>query len=144
MEVSHEMSVKNIKEIKILSNVRLIYSGDLNPIYSKENLHVKFVLSGQVRGGIICYLCLDGLELSPVEKNFIYPLFTESMNILIGKQISTDPELGTLKIKLSPPKLSMISKEINSTLKSTIQKYDLEFDGYICPVIIEYSIEALN
>lgn len=144
MEVSRALDITSINEIKILSNVRLINRRDLNPIYSKENLHTQFTLSGELKGGITCYLCLDGHELTPTDKNFIFPLFVESMNILVGKQISQDKELKTFNVKLSPPKLSMLSKEVNTALKSSMQHYDLELEGFSFSILTEYSIEALS
>lgn len=144
MEVLKTFEINRIDEIKILSNVRLIHRHDLNPIYSKENLQVQFKVEGELKGQITCYLCLDGHELEPVEKNYIFPLFVESMNILIGKQISLDEELSTYEVKLSPPRLSMISKELNTSFKSTMQKYYLELEGMSFSVLTEYSIEVMN
>lgn len=144
MEVSRVLEVNSINEIKILSNVRLIHSRDLNPIYSKDNLHVQFNLSGELRGNITCYLCLDKQEIEPIEKNYIFPLFVEAMNILIGKQLSQGEDLKHFKIQLSPPKLSMIPKEINTAVKSTTQFYELELDGFRFSILTEYSIEALS
>lgn len=144
MEVSRALEVTSIKEIKILSNARLIHRQDLNPFYSKDNLHVQFQISGELRGAITCYLCLDKQELEPMEKNYIFPLFVEAMNILVGKQLSQGDDLKHFKIKLSPPKLSMIPKEINTALKSTTQFYELELDGYRFSILTEYSIEALS
>lgn len=144
MEVSRIIEVSSINEIKILSNVRLISRRDLNPAYSKNNLQVSFSISGDLTGNITCYLCLDNQELTPSDKNFIYPLFVESMNILIGKQISTDPQLKSFNLKLAAPKMSMNSKEVNSIYKSSMQSYDLELDGMCFTILTEYIIGALN
>ena len=144
MEVSHAVLLDSINEIKILSNVRLINHESIGSIDSKDNLHVQFSLSGEVRGAITCYLCLDGHELTSTDKNVIFPLFVEAMNILIGKQISQDQKFKTSIIKLSPPKLSMIPREINTALKSGIQRYQLELDQHSFTIITEYSIEALS
>lgn len=144
MEVLKPVELVRIDEIKILENVRLIHRLDLNPVYSKDNLRVQFEISGEIKGNITCYLCLDGQELAPVEKNYIFPLFVESMNILIGRQITLDDELSHFKIKLSSPKLSMIAKEINTSLRGLTQKYDLELEDRSYQVLTEYSLEALN
>lgn len=144
MEVSRAFEISSINEIKILSNVRLIRRQDLNPIYSKENLQVQFQLSGELSGTINCFLCLDGHELSASDKNYLFPLFVESMNILIGKQVSTDKELNNYQIKLSPPKLSMIPKELNTTYKASMQSYYLELEGYSLAVLSEYIIGVLS
>lgn len=144
MEVTKPIELARISEIRILQNVRLIHKADLNPIYSKDNLRVQFELSGEIKGAITCYLCLDGLELSGTEKNFIFPLFVESMNILVGRQISLDEELSSFRIKLSSPKLSMIANEINTSYRSMTQKYDLELDDMSFVVLTEYNLEALN
>ncbi|MFP5387434.1 MAG: hypothetical protein ACLGHN_15255 [Bacteriovoracia bacterium] len=144
MEVLKPVELVRIDEIKILENVRLIHRLDLNPVYSKDNLRVQFEISGEIKGNITCYLCLDCQELAPVEKNYIFPLFVESMNILIGRQITLDDELSHFKIKLSSPKLSMIAKEINTSLRGLTQKYDLELEDRSYQVLTEYSLEALN
>lgn len=144
MEVSKPVELTRISEIKILHNVRLLHRHDLNSIYSKDNLKVQFSLTGEIRGGITCYLCLDGHELIPAEKNYIFPLFVESMNILIGRQISLDEELSQFKISLSSPKINMISTELNTSLRSMTQKYDLNLDERSFTVLVEYSLEALN
>lgn len=144
MEVSRALELDIVKEIKILSNVRVIHRHDLNPIYSKDNLQVQFSLSGELKGGITCFLCLDNHELSATDKNYLFPLFVESMNILIGRQISHDQELRHFNVDLSAPKLSMNPKEINSSFKSSMQKYELELDGYTFSILNEYSLEAIN
>jgi hypothetical protein len=144
MEVSRALEVNSINEIKILSNVRLIHRRDLNPIYSKDNLHVQFKLAGELRGIITCYLCLDKQEIDTIDKNYIFPLFVEAMNILVGKQLSQGADLKHFKIQLSPPKLSMIPKEINTAMKSSTQYYELELDGFRFSILTEYSIEALS
>jgi hypothetical protein len=144
MELNKLIEFTRIDEIKILSNVRLVHRHDINPIYSKENLRTQFEISGDIKGAVTCFLCLDGHELTPSEKNYIFPLFIEAMNILIGKQISLDPELSLYSIRMSPPKLSMISQELNSKLKNMLQSYELELDGYTFTILIEYSIEAMN
>lgn len=144
MEALKSVELVRIDEIKILQNVRLIHSMDLNPVYSKDNLRVQFEITGEIKGNITCYLCLDDEELTPAEKNYIFPLFVESMNILIGRQISLDDELSHFKIKLSSPKLSMISKEINTRSRGLTQKYDLELEERSYQILTEYSLEALN
>lgn len=144
MEVTKPVELARISEIKILHNVRLINRHDLNPIYSKENLRVQFDISGEIKGTVTCYLCLDRHELEPIDKNYIFPLFVESMNILIGRQLTMDEELNHFKVNLSAPKLSMISKELNTSLRSLTQKYDLELEGHTFNVLTEYNLSALN
>jgi hypothetical protein len=132
-----------INEIKILSDVRLVSRSSFTS-NSINNLHVQFNLSGDVRGSITCYLCLDKHELNPTEKNYIFPLFVEAMNILVGKQVSQDKNLAGLKVMLSPPKLSMISQELKTTLKSQMQHYELELNSHTFSILTEYNIEALS
>lgn len=144
MEVSKPIELTRIDEIKILHNVRLIYRHDLNPIYSKDNLRVQFNLTGDIKGTITCYLCLDRLDLSEAEKNYLFPLFVESMNILVGRQISLDEEFSHYRLNLSSPKLSMIPKEINTSHRSMTQKYELELEDLSYIVLTEYSLEAMN
>lgn len=144
MEVLKPLELARIAEIKILQNVRLIHRLDLNPVYSKDNLRVQFEISGEIKGSITCYLCIDGHELSHADRNYLFPLFVESMNILIGRQITLDDDLSGFKINLSSPKLSMIAKEINTSLRSMTQKYDLELDDTSFVVLTEYNLEAMN
>ena len=141
MDVSHALKLSSIKELKILSNVRLINRHDLNALNSQENLHVQFALSGEVQGSMTCYLCLDHHKLTQTDKNYIFPLFVESMNILVGKQLSLNQQL---KIRLSPPRLSMISQLINTSEKSGMQHYDLQLEGQTFSVLTESTIEILN
>jgi hypothetical protein len=144
MEVSKPIELARIDEIKILQHVRLIHRHDMNPIHSKDNLRVQFEMSGDIKGSITCYLCLDGHELSSPDRNYLFPLFVESMNILIGRQISLDEEFSNFNIKLSSPKLSMIAREINTSFRSMTQKYELELEENSFQVLTEYSLEAMN
>ncbi len=144
MEVSKLIELTRIDEIKILQDVRLIHSHDLNPIYTKDNLRVQFSIEGELKGTITCYLCLDNMELTAMEKNYIYPLFVESMNILVGKQISLDDDLSHFQIRLSPPKLNMNATEINTSLKRMMQKYHLELEASFFTVLTEYNLAVIN
>lgn len=144
MEVSKPIELARISEIKILQNVRLIHRTDLNPIYSKDNLRVQFEVTGDIKGTITCYLCLDQHELMEMEKNYIFPLFVEAMNILIGRQISLDDDFSHFRVNLSSPKLSMIPKEINTALRLITQKYDLELEAAAFTVLTEYNLTAIN
>lgn len=144
MEVSKPIELTRIEEIKILQNARLIYKNDLNPVYSQENIRVQFEVTGEIRGSITCYLCIDGMDFSASEKNFIYPLFTEAMNILLGRQISLDPELSSFQIRLSPPKINLNPMEINTKLRAMTQKYELELDAHYYQILTEYNLTALN
>lgn len=144
MEVSRPMEVARLEEIKILQDVRLIQKHDLNPVYSNNNIRVQFALTGELKGAVTCYLCLDGQELSVTERNYLYPLFVESMNILVGRQVSTDDQINKFRLKLSPPKLSMNSVEINTAYKKSMHKYSLELDSSLYCVLAEYDLEAIN
>jgi hypothetical protein len=144
MDVIKPLELARIEEIKILQDVRLVYKNDLNPIYSKENLRVQFEITGELKGAVTCYLCIDGKELEPAFKNYLYPLFVESMNILLGRQISLDEELGKYRIKMSGPRLNMNSIEINTRFKHRMQKYELELEGSNYTILTEYNLESLN
>ena len=141
MDVSQALELASINELKILSNVRLINRHDLNSLNSQENLHVQFSLTGEAQGAITCYLCLDKHKLTQTDKNYIFPLFVESMNILVGKQLSLNQDL---KMRLSPPKLSMISQSINTSEKCGMKLYDLQLDGQTFSVLTESTIEIVN
>lgn len=144
MEVSRMIELTRIDELKILHNVRLIHRHDLNPVSSTNNLHVQFEVKGDIRGTITCHLCLDQHELNHAERNYLFPLFTESMNILLGRQISIDDDFKNMRIQLSPPKLSMIAKEIDTKSRNLTQKYELNFEAQNFAVLIEYSLEGMN
>ena len=144
MEVSKPLELSRIEEIKILHHVRLVHRHDLNPIYTTNNLRVQFEISGDLKGSVTCFLCLDGLDLDPADKNYLYPLFVESMNILVGRQFSLDEELSRFRIKLSSPKLNMNSIEINTKFKLMMQKYELQLDGIAYKILTEYNLESLN
>ena len=144
MEVTRMFELSRIEEIKILHNVRLVFRNDLNPIYSKQNLRVQFEITGELKGAVTCYLCLDGHNLEPVEKNYLFPLFVEAMNILIGRQISLDEELSKFKVRLSSPKLNMNALELNTKHKLMMQKYDLQLEDFHYQVLTEYNLESLN
>ncbi len=144
MEVSRMVELARIEELKILHDVRLLNRHDLNPVHSQDNLHVQFEITGEIRGKITCHLCLDKHELSSPEKNYLFPLFTEAMNILIGKQISQDEDFRHMKIQMSPPKISMIAKDITTESRNLTQKYELELEAESFIVLIEYSLEGMN
>lgn len=144
MQLSRQVDLTRIEEIKILSDVRLIHRHDLNHISSQENLRVQFDLAGDVQGSITCFLCLDGMELSDMERNYLFPLFTESMNILVGRQISLDQQLSRLKIRLSAPKLNMNSMEMSTRKKTFSQHYELELSTMSLNVVMVSSIEFVN
>lgn len=144
MEVFKQVELDNISEIKILQNVRILYKSDLNPIYSKENLRVQFEIKGDVKGTINCYLCIDGLELDSADRNYLFPLFVESMNILVGRQISLDKKINKSQLKISAPKISMNPKELNTSLKTMMQKYQLTLEDRNLTILIEYNLEAIN
>jgi len=144
MDVSKQIIISRVQELKILQNVRVLYNHDLNPINSSKNIRVQFDINGDIIGAITCHLCLDNIDLTLEEKNFIFPLFVEAMNILIGKQISHDVEISHLKVVLNPPKLNLNSLEINSKLKNTIHKYELELDDKSFIVLTEYNLTYFN
>ncbi len=144
MLLTKQVDLTQIPEIKILNDVRLIHRHDLNQISSQENLRVQFEITGDVKGAITCYLCMDELELSQMEKNYIFPLFTESMNILIGRQISLDQQIAKLKVNLSAPKISMISVPVRTANKSVSHIYELELATMSFNVVVESSLEYLN
>ena len=133
-----------ISEIKILPNVRLLNQAMSEPLLSQDNLRVEFQIRGEIIGKITCYLCLDGHELSQTEKNFIFPLFVESMNILIGKQISYDKSLKNFKINLSPPKISMLTSSLKTNQSKNIQSYNLELDGISFKILSDYQLGVIG
>lgn len=144
MEVSKQIEISRIEELKILQNVRLIHRHDLNPVTSSSNLRVQFELTGEIKGTITCYLCLDGQDITEADRNYLFPLFVESMNILIGRQISIDDDLSHFKVKLSAPKLNMNSISINTTGRGVTHKYELELESSSFCVLTQYSLEIVN
>lgn len=144
MDISKTIQVTRIEEIKILHDVRLINNHDLNPRVSKDNLTAQFSLTGEVKGVINCYLCLDDKELSHTDRNYLFPLFIESMNILIGKQISLDPDLTNLKINLSTPKINLNPTLVHSSGRQSTHLYELQLDEISYDVLIQYGLELVN
>jgi hypothetical protein len=144
MEVSKSVEVSRIEELKIVSNVRIIFRHDLNPIESFKNLRVNFELSGGIRGHINCYLILDNIDLDQSQRNYLYPLFVEAMNILIGRQLSLDEDFNHLIFKLSPPKINLMPSYLSSKMKSSVHKYELELENMSLDVIAEYMLELPN
>lgn len=144
MEVIQSAELTQIDEVRILSNVRLISRNDLNHLSSKDNLRVQFDVSGELRGTITSYLCLDNKELTDAEKNYLYPLFTETMNILLGRQISTERRFVGARINLSAPKISLLPVTLSTRGKSQMQRYELELSTISFTVLVEYSLAALN
>jgi hypothetical protein len=144
MDVSKPIEVIRIEELKILQDVRLILKHDLNPVVSKENLRVQFDLSGEVKGTITCFLCLDGHDLSTSDKNYIFPLFVEAMNILIGRQITLDEDFNSFNIKLSSPKMNMIPMVAHTEGRGLTHKYELELESASFTILSQYSLEIIN
>jgi hypothetical protein len=144
METLKSIELSRIEELKIVQDVRLIYKSDLNPVISKVNLSVIFEISGDVKGRVAAYLCLDGHDLGSAERNYIFPLFVEAMNILIGRQITLDKELMNSQVKLSSPKLSMISTDISTQQRNRTQKYKLDLDYISFPILVTYQLQAMN
>jgi hypothetical protein len=144
MEFFKELENNKINQLNIVHNVRLIGKNDLNPVYSKQNIRVQFSLTGNLKGIVNCYLCLDNEELSHTERNTLFPLFTESMNILLGKQISGEYMDHHEITRLSPPKINLNNAEFNSSFKKNILKYELEIDSLSYTVLIEYILDTLN
>lgn len=144
MEMNKVVQVARIEEINILHNVRLINNHDLNARVSKDNLSAQFTLAGDVKGDINCYLCLDDKDLGHTDRNYLFPLFIEAMNILIGKQISFDPDLTDLHIKLSTPKIKLNPTLVHTNGRSSTHLYQLELDETSYDVLIQYSLEMMN
>lgn len=144
MEVLKPVEIARIEELKILQNVRLIHRHDLNAVHSKDNLRVQFELSGEIKGGITCFLCLDGHELSSSDRNYLFPLFVESMNILIGRQISLDEELSSYNLKISSPKLNMNPLPVTTDARGMTHKYELEIESGTFCILTQYSLEIIN
>lgn len=144
MEVTRMIEISRIEELKILHNVRLVHRNDLNPVVSTDNLRVQFEVSGEIKGTITCYLCIDGHEISEAERNYLFPLFVESMNILTGRQLSLDEELSHLKLILSPPKLNMNPTKVSTQVRGMTHKYELELEESTYNVLAQYSLEFFN
>jgi hypothetical protein len=144
MEISKPIEVMRFEEIKILNDVRLIHSHDLNHRDSRDNLTAQFELSGELKGFITCYLCLDEKEIGHTDRNYLFPLFIEAMNILIGKQISLDPQLTNLKITMSTPKIKLNPTSINTKGRFSTHLYELQLDDISYDVLVQYSLQMVN
>jgi len=133
-----------IEEIQILSDVRLVGNRDLNPLSFTDYIKVQFEIKGNVKGFVFCYLDLEDKELTVAEKNYLLPLFLETMNILLGQQVSKSYNT-TGDLRLSPPKIvSSKSPFTTNGKRNPVQKYSLELRTISFEVAIEYNLERLN
>jgi hypothetical protein len=134
-----------IEEVQILSDVRLVGSRDLNPLSFTDYIKVQFEIIGEVKGHIFCYLDLEDKELSIEEKNYLLPLFLESMNILLGQQLSRNYNTSGADLRLTPPKIvSSKSLFFTNGKRRPIQKYSLELRTMTFDIAIEYNLERMN
>lgn len=143
------MDVKNldwseVEGLRISPHSKITHKKDLNHIRSTENIQVQFSLSGDVKGMIHCYLCLDDREMTEADKNYLYPLFTESMNILIGRLISTDKLFSVSNIQLSAPRFTLYSKMIDSRMVDQLIVYELKINDHEFNVILNLDLTAIN
>lgn len=144
MEITKTVQMTRIEEINILNDVRLVNSHDLNPRVSKDNMMVQFTLGGEVKGVINCYLVLDNKDLGHTDRNYLFPLFMESMNILIGKQISLDPELKDLRIDLSAPRINLNPTSVDTKGRQPTHLYELQLNETSFDVLIQYNLTLMN
>jgi hypothetical protein len=140
MDLYKNIDWSEVEKLKISSTSRIIKKKDLSHFHSDENITVQFSLTGDVSGTIDCYLCLDNKDVSEGNRNYLYPLFTESMNILIGKLISTDKVFSNAHIKLSPPKCTIYSKMIDSRLVEKLMMYELVINDFEFNVILNLNL----
>ena len=144
MDVLKNIDWSEVEKLKISSASRIIQKKDLNHIQSTENITVQFDLNGDVRGQINCYLCLDNKEIAEGTKNYLYPLFTESMNILLGRLISTDKLLSQSKIDLSAPRCTLFSKKIDSRNIDQVMMYQLKINDYEFDVLLNLGLTVVS
>lgn len=145
METLVQTNFGIIEEIQILSDVRLVGCRDLNPLSFNDYIKVRFDLSGDLKGQIFCYLDLEDKELTVAEKNYLLPLFLETMNILLGQQVSRNYKTSGPDLRISPPQI-VSSKSPFSTAEKrhSIQKYSLELRTISFEVAVEYILDRLN
>lgn len=144
MDINKTLEVTRIEEIKILNDIRLINNHDLNSRTSTDNLTVQFTLTGEVKGNINCYLCLDDKEVGHTDRSYLLPLFIEAMNILIGKQISYDTDLKNLRIVLSTPQIRLNPTVVSTSGRSSTHLYELMINESSYDVLIQYGLQLVN
>lgn len=144
MDVYKNIDWSEVEKLKISSSSRIVMKKDINHFHSDENITVQFQLAGQVNGNIDCHLCLDNKDITEAERNYLYPLFAESMNILIGRLISTDKLLSQSTITLSPPRITIYSKMIDSRLVDKLTVYELKINDYEFNVILGLNLTIVN
>ncbi|GEM_PF-1268593 len=144
MDVYKNLDWEAVEKLKISSGSKIVLKRDLNFLRSEENISVQFLLDGEVKGSVDCHLCLDNKDIDENSRNYLYPYFTESMNILLGRLISTDPMLSALKIKLSPPKCTIYSKTIDSRLMSELVVYSLVINDFDFDVVLNLNLTVIN
>lgn len=150
MDLLNNNSSSQAKEISLLDHIRLIQSHDLNPFYSSRNYTVQFDLINQknqsLYGQVTSSIALDLFEDDEIQdlglkngEEFLFSVFIESINILIGQQLKKDSNLI-----ISPPRKTKISRVIRSENKTQIQKYELIIDEISFDVVVEYHIHLPN
>ncbi len=144
MDVYKNLDWSEVEQLKISPSSRIIRKKDLNHLHTDENITVQFNISGEITGTIDCHLCLDNKDITEADRNYLYPHFSESMNILLGKLISTDSFLSTSELKLSPPKINLYSKMIDSRLVDKLMVYELMINDFEFDVILNLQLTALN
>ena len=90
-------------------------------IKEENEVAVAFKLEGELRGSIVCLLNLGTRKLSQGEENYLYSLFTESMNILMGQFLTNlEDQLGILS-SISAPRMYLSHDPLPTSLAYNTQ-----------------------
>lgn len=144
MDIYKNLDWSEVERVKISPSSRITKKNDLNHIRSTENISVVFQLKGDIKGNIDCHLCLDNKDVTEADRNYLYPFFTESMNILIGRLLSTDKLLSSSQVKLSPPKCTLYSKIVDSRLVTKLMVYELTINDFEFDVVLNMNISIAS
>jgi hypothetical protein len=132
-----------IHSLKILSNVEiknLLRSNNFKKTTEDVIYCASFRVEGFFNGIISCYFFIDETKLELAELNYLIPLFIESMNILIGKELSIKAEKGSNNFKLYPPQLYK-KYEIENLV---LNEYQLELDENTFSIGIDFNIKVAS
>lgn len=118
-----ELSIYNqavLKRTEPITSFKTLNSG------RSDEMSIMFYLKGELEGKIICTISLDCNE-SKTDRTFLKSLFTESMNILLGKFLTElEDETGLMSLLSSPQQIEISEFKLNGRHSVSIKtKYDL-------------------
>lgn len=154
----HQFNSSLPREVNIYNQAFLILD---RPIVKAQRIHqptdheivLQFIVTGELEGSFTCLLDTYKKDITSAEKNTFLSLYTESMNILLGRFLSNlDDEFDILSALSAPSNLSKERYTQYLTQSSESEKYSFgytlisNFKEYDCRIIFNRKINsgALN